>query len=326
MVSEEEALIQKVVDLYEQISGLESLKPCKHVDTLFTELVVTCMPPTSPNFHINSLSNPLQQMRSNLIRLCGQAESLLESHFSDLLANFDYPLHHLHLFPYFSNYLKLSLLEFSILRRHCPVLPSSVAFVGSGPLPLTSIVLATRHLPSTSFHNYDLDPLANTQASKLVSVDSDLKTRMVFHTCDIMKVTEELKEYEVVFLAALVGMEKEEKLRVIEHLCEFMAEGACLMVRSAHGGRAFLYPVVEECDLVGFEVLSVFHPSDEVINSVIIARKKKKDHDDDDCLKIVGDDNHENGIENGVVVHNKQCCDHIHGFNNHGGMIEELAE
>lgn len=169
MVCEEEAVIQKVCELYDEISSLESLKPCNHVDTLFTKLVVTCMPPTSPHFHINSLSKPLQQMRSNLISLCGQAESLLESHFSDLLAKFDSPIHHLHVFPYFSNYLKLSLLEFSILRRHCPVLPSTVAFVGSGPLPLTSIVLATRHLTSAVFHNYDLDPLAN---SKVIYVAS----------------------------------------------------------------------------------------------------------------------------------------------------------
>ena len=164
MVCEEETLIQKVCELYDEISSLESLKPCNNVDTLFTKLVVTCMSPTSPHFHINSLSKPLQQMRSNLIRLCGQAESLLEFHFSDLLAKFDSPIDHLHVFPYFSNYIKLSLLEFSILHRHGPrALPSAVAFVGSGPLPLTSVVLATRHLTSTVFHNYDLDPVANSK-------------------------------------------------------------------------------------------------------------------------------------------------------------------
>lgn len=179
----------------------------------------------------------------------------------------------------------------------------------------------------------------DVQASNLVSSDPDLKTRMVFHTCDIMKVTEELKQYEVVFLAALVGMEKEEKLRVIEHLSEFMSEGAYLMVRSAHGGRAFLYPVVEDCDLVGFEVLSVFHPTDEVINSVILARKKTRfeaenENEDDGCCLSVNSDKKEeddnekvmisSGIENGVV-HNNNKCSEIQSFNNHGGMIEELA-
>ncbi|MCL7042683.1 hypothetical protein MKW94_005119, partial [Papaver nudicaule] len=54
-----------------------------------------------------------------------------------------------------------------------------------------------------------------------------------------------------------------------------MAPGALLMLRSAHGARGFLYPIVEPSDLPGFEVLAIFHPMDEVINSVIVARKTK---------------------------------------------------
>jgi len=96
---------------------------------------------------------------------------------------------------------------------------------------------------------------------------------MFFHTVDIMDVTESLKSFDVVFLAALVGMNKEEKVKVIEHLQKHMAPGAVLMLRSAHGPRAFLYPIVEPCDLQGFEVLSIYHPTDDVINSVVISKK-----------------------------------------------------
>ncbi|CAA6654404.1 unnamed protein product [Spirodela intermedia] len=52
-----------------------------------------------------------------------------------------------------------------------------------------------------------------------------------------------------------------------------MAPGAVLMLRSAHGARAFLYPVVDPNSLRCFEVLSVFHPTDDVINSVVLSRK-----------------------------------------------------
>ncbi|XVF47718.1 hypothetical protein PTKIN_Ptkin03bG0133400 [Pterospermum kingtungense] len=52
-----------------------------------------------------------------------------------------------------------------------------------------------------------------------------------------------------------------------------MKPGGYLLLRSANGGRAFLYPVVEEHGLQGFELLSVFHLTNEVINSVILARK-----------------------------------------------------
>ncbi|GFS29694.1 nicotianamine synthase 3 [Actinidia rufa] len=276
MGCQEELLVEKVCEIYDKISRFETLKPSKDVNMLFTQLVLTCMPPC-PNLDFTKLSKTVQDIRSKLIRLCGEAEGLLESHFSTLLGSLDNPLDNLNLFPYFSNYLKLSHLEFTILLRHSAAGagPACVAFVGSGPLPLTSIVLAKNHLPTTTFHNYDIDPLANSLASRLVETDPDLSKRMFFHTTNILDVTTELKDYEVIFLAALVGMDKEEKIKVIDHLEKYMALGAILMVRSAHGARGFLYPVVDSCDLRGFEVLSVFHPTDEVINSVVIARKLK---------------------------------------------------
>ena len=240
-------------------------------------------------------------MRSKLIRLSGEAEGLLESHFSSILGAFDNPLDHINLFPYYSNYVKLSLLEFTILSQHCcpqKGVLKRLAFLGSGPLPLTSIVLASYHLTDTCFHNYDIDPLANLKASRLVSSNPDLSKRMVFHTTDVMDVTSALQDYEVVFLAALVGMDKNEKVGVIDHLAKYMAPGAILMLRSAHGARGFLYPVIDPGDLRarGFEVLSVFHPNDDVINSVVVARKIFVDQGN------IGD-----------VMHASRCCE-AHGF------------
>ncbi|KAL6557982.1 Nicotianamine synthase 3 [Orobanche minor] len=266
-------LVQKVCELYDKLSKLETLSPSKDVDSLFSELVTTCIP-LQP-IDVSKLCTKIQHIRNELILLCGRAECLMEKHYSTFLASFQNPLDHLHLFPYHSNYLKLGRVEFDLLSQHCPTAPTHVAFVGSGALPLTSIVLATRHLKSAVFHNYDIDPTANLMAARLVGPHSDLLGRMEFHTTDIMDASSAsaLREYDVVFLAALVGMEMEEKMRVVGHLAEHMAPEAILMLRSAHGARAFLYPVVQPHDLRGFEVLSVYHPTDDVINSVIVARK-----------------------------------------------------
>ncbi|KAK4487337.1 hypothetical protein RD792_006056 [Penstemon davidsonii] len=271
MVCMKDPIVQTICEIYEKLSKLDNLNPSKNVDTLFTQLVNTCIPPYP--IDVTKLCTQIQNIRTRLIRLCGLAEGLLEKHYSTILGSFDTPLNHLHIFPYYSNYLKLARLEFDLLTQHCPN-PTRFAFIGSGPLPLTSIVLASNHLTSATFHNYDIDSSANSMATKLVQSNTDLSDRMVFHTNDIMNVPGSvLKEYDVVFLAALVGMEIEEKMNVVEHLAENMAPGAILMLRSAHGARAFLYPVVEPRDLRGFEVLSVYHPTDEVINSVVIARK-----------------------------------------------------
>ncbi|CAH1429114.1 unnamed protein product [Lactuca virosa] len=321
-VHEEANLVEKVCEIYDKISMLETLKPSKDVDSLFSQLVLTCIPPSSIN--IATLPENIQETRSKLIRLCGEAEGHLEAHFSTLLATFPNPLHHLNAFPYYSNYIKLSRLEFDILNRHYStepgVVPKSVAFVGSGPLPLTSIILASNHLTNTCFHNYDIDHAANSMASSLVSPDPDLSERMFFHSTNIMEVKEELKDYDVVFLAALVGMDINEKVKVIQHLAKYMAPGTILMLRSAHGARAFLYPVVEPEDLQGFEVLSIFHPHDEVINSVVIARKYP--------APMEVDHNHHQELGIGSFMPSScKYCD-FQAFNNplnQMNIIEELA-
>lgn len=271
---EVEALVQKIAGLAAAIGKLPSLSPSPEVNALFTGLVEACIPPSRVD--VGELGPEAQDMRARLIRLCADAEGHLEAHYSDLLAAFENPLDHLALFPYFNNYIKLSQLEYGLLARHVhgPA-PARVAFVGSGPLPLSSLVLAASHLPAASFDNYDICGEANERARRLVRADEDVGARMSFHTSDVVDVTRELAAYDVVFLAALVGMAAEEKARVVEHLGRHMAPGAALVVRSAHGARGFLYPVVdpEEIRRGGFDVLAVHHPEDEVINSVIIARK-----------------------------------------------------
>ncbi|VFR01705.1 unnamed protein product [Cuscuta campestris] len=280
-LGEQSQVVQKILHLYHQISKLDSLKPSKDVDTLFTQLVHTCIPPSPVD--VSALCSVIQEKRSHLIRLCAEAEGLLESHYSRLLASLPNPLRSLALFPYYDNYLRLAELEFGLLAGHCGTGPGRVALVGSDP---------------------------------------ELSRRMAFHTGDIMDATSELGGYGVVFLAALVGMDKEEKGRVVDHLARHMAPGALLMVRSAHGARAFLYPVVDPRDLRGFEVLRVHHPTDEVINSVIIARKMHP--------ASVVHQSYDQSVGSGSVALPIKCsCVEIHTLNNPFNkvsiIVEELA-
>ncbi|XP_010452397.1 PREDICTED: nicotianamine synthase 1-like [Camelina sativa] len=317
MACQNNLVVKQIIDLYDQISKLESLKPSKNVDTLFGQLVSTCLP-TDTNIDVTNLSEEVKDMRSNLIKLCGEAEGYLEQHFSTILGSLQEdqnPLDHLHTFPYYNNYLKLGKLEFDLLSQHSSHVPSKIAFVGSGPMPLTSIVLAKFHLPNTTFHNFDIDSHANTLASSLVSRDPDLSKRMIFHTTDVLNATEGLDEYDVVFLAALVGMDKESKVKAIEHLEKHMAPGAVLMLRSAHALRAFLYPIVDSSDLKGFQLLTIYHPTDDVVNSVVIARK------------LGGSSTTGNGTRGCMFM---PCnCSKVHAIMNNRGkkknMIEEFS-
>ncbi|XP_031479897.1 nicotianamine synthase-like [Nymphaea colorata] len=264
-------LIANIVRIYKSLCELECLKPSMHVNGLFTQLVKLCTLPSS--IDIKLLSIELQQIRQDLIGICARAEGLLELEFSTLLSKIPRPLNCLHLFPYYSNYIELAGLEYKLLTDHGLLQPKRVAFVGSGPMPLTSIVLATQHMLSTYFANYDLDASANDMAQLLVSTDQDLARRMAFRSCDIRNAREELAEFDCIFLAALVGMTKDEKVKILRHIGKYMKAGGFLLVRSANGARAFLYPVVEDADLSSFRILQVFHPTNDVINSIIVAQK-----------------------------------------------------
>ncbi|GJW87554.1 nicotianamine synthase, S-adenosyl-L-methionine-dependent methyltransferase [Tanacetum coccineum] len=288
-VQEEHILIEKVCQIYDKLSNLETLKPSKDVDNLFTQLVHACIPHSSIN--VATLPANIQEIRSKLIRLCGEAEGLLEAHFSTILGSYKNPLHHLNIFPYYSNYLKLGRLEYDILNKHCSTTtqktPERVAFIGSGPLPFTSIVLASYHLKDTTFHNYDIDSMANSMAS-----------------------------FQLI-MTSLVGMNIEDKNKVIQHLAKYMAPGAILMLRSAHGARAFLYPVVDPNALHGFDVLSIFHPDDDVINSVVISRK---------FVEPVNIDNDYHALDIGSLMASScKYCD-IQPFNHPLGHMKMIDE
>lgn len=268
-----ELLIASVMQIHASISKLESLKPSKQVNSLFSRLVKLCTIPSS--IDITALPQEVQKMRESLIVLCGRAEGLLELEFATFLTKIPQPLNNLSLFPYYGNYVKLSKLEYTILSENGVVQPKKVAFVGSGPMPLTSIIMAKHHLTSTHFDNFDIDEAANDVARSIVASDAEFEGRMKFLTSDIMEVKEELGEYDCIFLAALVGMSKEEKLTILGHIRKYMKDGGILLVRSAKGARAFLYPVVVEHDLLDFEVLSAVHPNDDVINSVVLVRNSQ---------------------------------------------------
>ncbi|KAJ1434277.1 S-adenosyl-L-methionine-dependent methyltransferase [Sesbania bispinosa] len=268
-----ELLIAQIMQLHATISKLESLRPSKQVNSLLTHLVKLCTLPSS--IDIESLPQEVKIMRESLIDLCGRAEGLLELEFSTFIGHTPNPMNNLTLFPYYGNYVKLANMENKILKENGVVHPKKVAFVGSGPMPLTSIIMAIHHMDTTHFDNFDIDEKANEVARKIVASDAALEKRMKFETQDIMEVRERLGQYDCIFLAALVGMSREAKLKILGHIRKYMKEGGFLVVRSAKGARAFLYPVVEEHDLVNFEVLTIFHPTNDVINSVVLLRKPK---------------------------------------------------
>jgi len=261
--------IEAVRRLYRRIATLPGLGPGPRTDAAFTELVrlATTQAPVGTERQV--LADPeIRALAPHLQRLCCEAEIELERSWAARIVASRDPGQELRDFPYYDNYRRLTRLEHHTVAGLTIIRPRRVAFVGSGPLPLTSMLLAERHWVQVD--NIDVDPDATRRALALTAA---LKVpRLRFHTADVLDHVD-FDDYDVVWLAALVGLDGQYKRRVLAHLFEHLRPGALLLARSAHSLRTLLYPPLPVDDLGGFQPLVVLHPYTDIVNSVVIAQK-----------------------------------------------------
>lgn len=167
-------------------------------------------------------------------------------------------------FPYVQNYQQLVSLEYHLLHALGADF-SQIIFLGSGPLPLSSLLLAKDHLQGTrsapcTIINIDQDLPSLTVGACLTSsvlgvplsqsLSMTLPTRQPLtisslHYSALSIPTPTLSSATVLILAALVGLSPAEKNDVLFYLLRRLPVGAYVLLRSAEGLRGLVYPVVD---------------------------------------------------------------------------------
>jgi hypothetical protein len=199
-------------------------------------------------------------------------------------------------FPYYDNYEELTRLELCAILSATKTAPRRVAFIGSGPLPLTSLCLLDSlkndalieimspqrresQQPSRDAEpvilNVDYDETAIAASLSLCLALGEQGRGMEFICAEAVSPAKDLSEFDVVYMAALVGMSQTQKEGIILQVADRMRKGALLVVRSSWGLRTCLYPEVDlatENLLKRLETCVVVHPYGQVVNSVIVAR------------------------------------------------------
>ena len=174
-------------------------------------------------------------------------------------------------FPYYENYVELTRMELSVIQ-YTSGIPQTIAFIGSGPLPLTSICLCEAlnakgstpqscdfSWPSqgqTLVVNIDQNTTAISQSRALCAKLGSKVRGMEFKCEKAESMDHDLRGFDVVYLAALVGMTQEEKEDVVTHVAARMREGALLVIRTAHSLRTLLYAVRMESWVLSMLTLS----------------------------------------------------------------------
>ncbi|KAI9486013.1 MAG: Nicotianamine synthase [Benjaminiella poitrasii] len=276
------SLVDEIRHVYHQLSKIDVLMPSNHVNTLFTKLVTIC----TLQYDTETVKTVLKDtyiasLIPNLRILASQGEYFLELTWAKEFVRQKQSKPELSQFIYYQNYVDLVQLELYALRSINARLKHLV-FIGSGPLPLSSILmyqklysipLDTNDTTPLTVHNIDRDQDSiNISGTLLKRLGIDHGVQQ--HLMDAIEYPG-FCHSDVVILGALVGQDAQEKMLFLTNIGKQMKQGSIVMVRSSHSLRKLLYPSIEpyQVKLCGFETMIVLHPFNDVVNSILIARK-----------------------------------------------------
>lgn len=215
---------------------------------------------------IRALGSDVGRVRT----VCARGESELERHWAERVAAADRPWSELASFPYAQNYDDLVDLELSIVRGLGGA-PCRIVMIGSGPLPLTGIRFACRHRVDTVL--VDRDPDSSAEGEAVVHA-LGLSGRIASVCADAGRDDLDLRDADLVVHGALVGVDADEKHAMLAALSASMRPGAQVVIRSAAGLRALLYPPVAVDAATGLATQVEVHPHHDVVNSIVVARRE----------------------------------------------------
>lgn len=261
--------VARLVALCDELERTD-LRPAPEVDAAFGELVgLCCHPPTGDTARVLEQIAP---HADRLRELSSTGEGRMEQHWAARIAAAADPVAELDLFPYLGNYHDLVRLELASLDAVGVPAPRRAVVLGSGPLPLTGLVLAARHGAEVVHVDRDADAArAGDAVATALGIPARTLVADVTAAVPDPGLDAELAQADVVLVGALVGADAPEKRALTTRLAE-AAPGATLLVRTAAGLRTLLYPEVTAADLPDLDVLLEVHPWTDVVNSVLVAR------------------------------------------------------
>lgn len=203
-----------------------------------------------------------------LQHISSQTEYELEAYWSRKIARAHNPHRTLAKFPYTRNYALLTNIEIELLKQTGLALNShnSVLFVGSGPLPLSFLELFRQTGAAVDVLDRSEEAI---ELSKRFCGALDITPLHIHGKAEKVWLD---RQYEAIIIAALAGESNKDKQHIVNHLAGYLHPNGRLVIRSATGARSLLYPEVSTT-FPGLARVAEHHPTNEVINSVLIYKK-----------------------------------------------------
>lgn len=259
-----DAIIEEYKNAYEVLCNEQDLSPNNDIiNQTLSNLVSTLSKPIDSDVALDILNDTdIQLIRKEMLNKLSIAESLMERYYAQDFLQKVNDLNHFSSFIYWDHYVKLVQTEISVLRKIKSVF-QSCAFVGTGPLPLSPLLIQKELNTHMTCIDYDQQAyeLGNALIEKVHKNDL-LQLRYVKQD----GVLHNYRRYDLVWIASLV----ENKEEVLKQIYKTNPH-SLVAIRSADGVHQLLYEQVDAekfekvvCKEVGRTIADSF-----IINSTI---------------------------------------------------------
>jgi hypothetical protein len=277
--------VAHVTSIYAFLVEQSDLSPRNaRVNTALYRFVHDTMKPRNPEEVAAILGTPaIQQMAPALWRLLSRAECEMEFYCASAMTGGETGAEERFSsygdFIYRSNYEALVAAELDVMKWHSEPVPiksdsESIAFVGSGPLPISAIIFHRRTgVPVTCIDSDEIACGLGRQLVRYLAANEpgcrELDNAIRF--CHARGEEHDYATHPVVFIANLVAA----KEPVVTRIIKTSRIGATAVIRSAEGLSALLYMPAD--GLIGEEGFDAYltgktSPSPDAINTSLIYR------------------------------------------------------
>lgn len=248
-----------IKEIYNKIKQISDFKPSPEVNTLFTSLVSWAVDIKESEGDMLS-----EEDKEDLRSICSTAEYEMEKYWAQKILEGQ----SIKDFWYYKNYSELTHLEWSSIC-YCKEHRHKVLFIGGGPLPMTSIILALEHGIESIVLEKDEEAYSlSKEVIKRIGLEKDIKVLQA----DAFTYSK-YHDFNTIFVASLVGASDDEKIKLFENIKINSDKHVHLIVRSAWGKREYLYKKIPDEIFSIFKPIIKIDPYTDIVNSVLILKK-----------------------------------------------------
>ena len=260
----------KILDIHEELSFAKNFKPSEKINATFSELVAIVQNTTTNHSKKILNDKEIRLIQDDLRKMSSKAESELELFWAKRALKSSDVEKMLRAFPYYLNYDKMTDIEIANMQLCKTHGNHKALFVGSGPLPLSSILMVRKC--GISIDNLDIKKEACALSKKLIKKIGLSEKIQTIH--DNILDIHNLSGYQTIFIAALAGESEEEKTKIINHVVARSEKNTHIVMRSVSGLGTLLYPEISPAHLKDMDVIRRSESPREIINNIIIGKKK----------------------------------------------------